>query len=315
MLPASVRPDRYFPDVHGQPLPFWRGALGAIAARHGLPDGPWERAALGRNVVFLGQEIVVKLGPPCWPGEMAREAAALGFVAGRLPVQTPAALALGSLEGWEYLVQRRLPGASLHALWPSLPPAARAELALQQGALMAAIHALPIAEAPGALRFDWAGMLAEQRAECAPLLGASGVGDALLAQLGAYLDAGEQLIAAEQDDALVHGDLNYLNLLVEGYGEQLRITSLIDWGDVKLGPVSHELISPAVNMFRGDPALLRAWGRGYGWGDRMPERLARVATARVILYYADELGALLRRLPGRGAYADWDAVATDLWGL
>jgi hypothetical protein len=39
--------------------------------------------------VFLGTEVVVKFGPPFWLGDMAREAAALQFVAGRLPVTTP----------------------------------------------------------------------------------------------------------------------------------------------------------------------------------------------------------------------------------
>lgn len=85
LLPLTGDPDRYFADVHGQPLEAWRGALTALAARHGFCDGPWERAVLGRNVVFLGPSVTIKLGRPCWRGVIAREADALQPVAHRLP--------------------------------------------------------------------------------------------------------------------------------------------------------------------------------------------------------------------------------------
>jgi hypothetical protein len=60
-----------------------------------------------RNVVFLSPIAVVKLGPPCWLGDIAREAEALNAIAGRLPAQTPTVLALGTLDGWEYLITAR----------------------------------------------------------------------------------------------------------------------------------------------------------------------------------------------------------------
>ena len=44
---------------------------------------------------------------------MAREAAALKYVAGRLPVVTPVVVAEGRIEGWDYLMQEWLPGVSL----------------------------------------------------------------------------------------------------------------------------------------------------------------------------------------------------------
>ncbi len=72
---------------------------------------------------FPNATTVVKLGPPCWPGEMAREVAALRFVAGRLPVATPTLVANGTLDGWDYLVQQKLPGSNLWQLWPQLDSA------------------------------------------------------------------------------------------------------------------------------------------------------------------------------------------------
>ncbi len=53
-LPNPADVEAYYAEVYRQPAPLWRGALATVAARHGLDDGPWERARLGRNVVFVG---------------------------------------------------------------------------------------------------------------------------------------------------------------------------------------------------------------------------------------------------------------------
>jgi hygromycin-B 7''-O-kinase len=133
---------------------------------HQLERSPWTRAALGRNIVFVSPTAAIKLGPPMWAGQMAREAAALGAVAGRLPIATPTVLALGALGQWEYLVQAPLPGTNLHAIWAALGASDRAVLAEQHGALMAALHGLPLQDFPAALAFDWPALLGARVAQC-----------------------------------------------------------------------------------------------------------------------------------------------------
>lgn len=316
LLPPLADADRFFADVHGLPLERWRGALTVLAQRHGLPDGSWERAALGRNVVFLNPTTVVKLGPPCWPGDVAREADALQAVAGRLPVRTPEVLALGALDGWEYLITARCPGHNLYELWRDLDPSVRTELARQHGALMATIHELPVETLPGSLAFDWARMLAEQRADLEPALTRSGPSAELVAQAADYVAEAAVLRPLVETPALVHGDLSHLNFLVEQRAGRWAITSLLDWGDVKLGPWTHELISPGVHMYLGDHEALRAWYAGYGRiAPSTAAGVAQVATARAMLYYADEFGAILQRLPGGSDCRDWPSVARCLWRL
>lgn len=317
LLPRTVDADRYFPDVHGQPLDRWRGALAALAARHGLPDGPWERAALGRNVVFLGPSAVVKLGPPCWPGDIAREADALQHVAGRLPVRTPTVQASGTIESWEYLITARCPGTNLYHLWRELDAPARRDLAWQHGALMAAVHALPVESLSSSLLgFDWGLMLDEQRADLEPALARSGLSAELVAQASAYVAEAEGLSAAIDTTALVHGDLSHLNFMVEQHDGTWAITGLLDWGDVKIGPWTHELISPGVHMYLGDRDALRAWHGAYGRHSRATaSAVAHLATARAMLYYAEEFRGILERLPGGPASRDWPAVARCLWQL
>ncbi len=317
LLPPALDTDRYFADLHGQPLGYWQGALTALAARHDVPDGPWERATLGRNVVFLGPSVVIKLGPPCWAGDVAREADALRHVADRLPVRTPDVLACGTLDGWEYLVTARCPGVNLYHLWRELGAEARVDLARQHGALMAVVHELPVeALPPTLLGFDWERMRSGQHADLELALTRSGLAPELVAQAAAYVAEADGLGAVVDATVLVHGDLSHLNFMVEQHDERWTITGLLDWGDVKVGPWTHELISPAVHMYRGDRDALRAWYGAYGQpSPETASAVAHVATARAMLYYAEEFAAILARLPGGERCHDWPAVARCLWQL
>jgi hygromycin-B 7''-O-kinase len=310
-LPQQFDTARYWQELYRQPLPFWQTALDRIMAAHQLVSSPWTRATLGRNIVFVSLTAVIKLGPPIWSGEMAREAAALNAVAGRLPVATPTLLAYGALDRWDYLVQTPLPGANLHALWAELPPAARAALADQHGTLMAALHAFSLSDIPAHLAFDWQAMLNRQRAECAREMQRAGVADALVQQIEAYLAATPW---DNEPPVLLHGDLTHLNMLVVEQAGSWRITGLIDWGDVKLGSRMHEFISPGVHMYQGDAALLAAWYRGYGWAHH--DRAARdrhQIMARAMLYYPDDFARLIQAIPGAAQCQDWHAMAAAFW--
>lgn len=298
MLPTIVDDIHYWRDVHKQPFPFWEAALMEVGARHHLPTTGWTRATLGRNVVFLSSHVVIKFGPPHWAGAMAREAAAMQRVATRLPVATPALVAVGTLDGWEYLIQHRLPGANLWELWQQLESTQRAELAYQHGQLMAALHALSIDAAPALLQFPWESMLREQRASCAAAMHASGVAADLVAQVDGYVASATPLLTGDTTHVLLHGDLSHLNFLVEQHNGSWQITGVIDWGDVKIGPRTHEFISPGVHMYRGEQAALEQWYRGYGVGAReRTEQAEQVLMARTMLYYADDFAAMLKTCP------------------
>jgi hygromycin-B 7''-O-kinase len=312
-LPQEIDSATYWRDVYKQPLPFWQQALQTIVAVHQLPAQQWSRAALGRNIVFLSPTVVVKLGPPMWPGEMPREVAALQFVAGRLPVTTPRLLATGTLGGWDYLVQERLPGTNLRDLWPDLDDQVRARVAHQHGELMAAIHSLPLHDAPADLHFDWAAMLAEQHECCARDMREAGVVMALVDQVDAYLAATPWSIE-QGESALVHGDLDRLNFLASEIDGVWEITGVVDWGDVKIGPPSHEFISPGIHMYRDNRAELLRWYQGYAL--LRPERAAtyqHVIMARAMLYYPDSFADFIQKIPGAASCSDWTAMASAFW--
>lgn len=307
LLPEVADAGSYFRDVHRAADHVFAPALDEVTRVHGLPPQRWRRSRLGRNVVFLGADLAVKLGPPLWRGDLADEAAALRFVRGRLPVATPELVATGELDGWEHLVTTRLPGEPLRDVWRALPLAARCAHARRHGEVAAALHALPN---PPALPFDWTVMFREQRAALVAGLVASGVAERLVATAEAYVDAAPP--RADGPPVLTHGDLSDLNYLHVADGGGLG--GLVDWGDVRVGRhAAHDVLSPAVHTYLGERPVWRAFWEGLGV--RPDDGLRRELTVRAMLYYADELGAVLRRVPGADTARTWDHVADRLWGI
>lgn len=315
-LPHDFDRAHYWQTVYKQPVADWLPALEEIRRRHQLPAGAWIRFALGRNLVFACGEVVLKLSQPAWAFEIPREADALTFVHQQLPVATPELLAIGELEGWAYLVQRRLPGEMMRARWAELSQANRLTLARQQGELMAALHALPVYHAPPSLAFDWTEMLTEQKAECFQEMQNAGVPEALLEDLPRYLAEAEPHLATDGPPVLLHGDLDAINLLIEELQGTWRITGLVDWGDVKLGPAAHDFISPGIHSWRGQRDLLHAWYAGYGLGgEQRAQPFVQNIMARAMLYYAGEFARYLHLAPGADQCEEWTCVAHYFWHL
>lgn len=315
-LPHDFDRETYWNSIYRQPVSYWLPALEQIRTRHRLPAGEWARFSLGRNLVFACGALVLKLSQPYWAFEIPREADALTFVHGRLPVATPELIAIGELEGWAYLVQRRLSGEMMRSRWADLTDLVKLDLVRQQGEIMAALHALPVHAAPASLAFDWNEMLTEQKAECADEMRTAGVPTALLEDFPHYLAQAEPLLATDGPAVLLHGDLDAINLLVEEQDGAWRITGLVDWGDVKLGPASHDFISPGIHSCRGQRDLLHAWYAGYGLNGRQrSHHFVQNIMARSMLYYAGEFARYLKLAPGADECRAWDCVADYFWHL
>ncbi|HEU4322651.1 MAG TPA: aminoglycoside phosphotransferase family protein [Roseiflexaceae bacterium] len=295
-----------------RPLEAWLPVLEQIRDRHGLPAGPWRRIARAKNVVFaLGERWIVKLVPPVWLPDARREAAALRLVAGRLPVATPELVAEEERDGWAVLVFTRMEGEILADHWPKLPAGERRALVAQIGQVGAALHALPLGDQPG-LAFDWAELFGWLRLNLEEELPQCDMPAPLRERLP------ELLAHARTPDphgpALpLHGDLSAGNFLIRPGAAGWEICGLLDFGDAKAGDLAHELLSPALNLLRGDPALLEALYEGYG----LPPSTRSAAfqtelLARALLYYG--WGYLSRWLPDPRP-TSWEEIGRFYWRL
>ena len=230
----------------------WTAPMRTIAERHGV-SGPLVRAPTGSSVVYLaGDAHVIKLYAPIWRAQLDVEGDVLARLGGDLGVATPALDARGELEGWPYLVMRRLPGAPLRAVWDRVPPADRAAILEQLGAALRALHAVD----PTGLRVldpPWPALLARRL-------------DALAPDRGAFVDEHAPGLATAPR-ALVHADAHHEHVLLEERAGRWTMTGLFDFADVRLAPVEYDLVTPCAFIVRGDRALATALLRGVGYRD------------------------------------------------
>lgn len=238
----------------------WRAAMIVIADRVGLPAAGLTPFSSGSDVVFGGEGYVIKLTAPAWEEEIQTEHAVLGYVAGRLPVTTPEPLALGELEGWPYVVMRRVPGTAVAAVWPTLGRAERLRLAAELGALTAALHALPPPAAadrpPG-----WAGFLQSCEESADSRHRALGTSAAWLARI-------PELLAAPRPDkplVLLHTELLGEHVLAQEVGGRWRLSAALDFADGRVGHPDYEIAAPIEFIFRGEAGCLGTYLDALGW--------------------------------------------------
>lgn len=303
MLPLVSYED--YEKVYGWPVERFTEVLESLRVQHALPRTVWRRFPLGRNLVFaLGEAFALKLVPPFWAHDAAREAEALRAVHGRLSVSTPELIASGRLGGegsWAYLVTCFVRGRQIGWAFGDLTEAERVTLARQQGALVAEVRALSLSEAEqNHLAFSWSRLLAEQRAGLTQELTVKGMPEVLVKTAGAYVDAAGDLAtgtARLPHPVFLHGDLSCANLVLDPGSP--KIVGLLDFSDASFGPADHEFISPVMHQFLGEARVLYAFWEG-AEVERGNDQLEHRAMARSLLYYADTVGRYLERLLNRG---------------
>ncbi len=273
----------------------WTDAIAAVARRHHL-RGPFVQSTRGSSVVFLSERTCIKLQPPL-PGYLAsheREVAALGFVASKLPIDTPEIRAEGELETWRYFVSTRLPGRPIDEVWDGLEPPHRIRVAQALGEAIRSMHALgggplvPISE-------PWSTFRATQRARCLELERRKGLPRERQAELEAYLSRLEATSDPRRPATLLHTEIGPSHVLVD----QERITGVIDFGDAMAGHPEYDLAPVGMFVTRGDAGAFRAFSEAYGLDAEAlsdPDRPARLMRHGLLhrygtlAWYLDTLG-------------------------
>jgi len=276
-----------------------RGAVEAVAARHGLALSELAPFPRGTHLAWGTERSVVKIFVPLWPDDARVETRLLDHLTGRgLP--TPQLAAQGEIGGWPYVVMSRVRGERIGDVWTTLAATERARLAREVGALMARLAELPTTGLDD-LRTTQEALLAERRPRLLADQRERGAGEALLADVDAFARALPPL--ADAPSVLLHADLTDDHVLVTDGA----ITGLIDFADAFVGPWTYELAAPACFLTRGDDAARDALlaGRGVEPG----AEVARAVRAWAVLHRYAHVAIMMERA-GHATLATW---LHDVW--
>lgn len=235
---------------------FWWPYAKRVLAENGVVSDETTVSA-GRGGTFptlLCGDVVVKFFGhlPFWNQAYSAEHAANWYVAQDHRILAPAVLTHGRLfddsdAPWPYLVTARARGVNWEDA--SLPFVDKLAVASGLGHQLRRIHALT----PGhdiATADSWSapGLIEAARATVLP--------PHLVDQIGEFANS-----VAEEEPVLVHGDLMFRHVFVEGG----RLTSMVDWGDAIAADPHYELAQLQLNLFDGDKNLLRTLLDASNW--------------------------------------------------
>lgn len=294
----------------------WEPANRTIAARHGLEALPRRRILAGTHIVTrLGNSHIVKLFTPLFASHAAAEIAAMGAVAGKLPVATPAVVATGELEGWDYVVMTQLEGQPIGDLWPELDEGEKVRLAANVGELIRAQHALPIADLP-MLDRHWPAFVRRQSAGAAERQAQNDLAQELVDEIPDYLAAAGKLDEQDSPTVLLHADLTHDNLFVRRQAGRWQLSACIDFGDAFLGHWEYDLLAPGLLIVRGAALPLRALllASGEPAAALGPELRHKLMAYTLLHRYAD-LEWIRHRVPGGAQARTLGALAEVFWPL
>lgn len=299
LLPP-VRDDREFRDSPRDEQSY-RAAVREIARRHGLPTDRLTKYPGGSTIVFaVGANHVVKLFEPIFPDAARTEHAVLTHVHGRLSVPTPRVHAFGTLEGWRYVVMEQLRGSVLADVWDAIPPSERVWLLERLGKAVAGLHALPLPEGlPGP---EWTDFVRHQAERCVRQQRRNGLAEEWVEQIPGFLASQDLRALAEAPQALLHTEIMREHVLVREGRAGWELGGLFDFEPARLGAAEYDVASVGVFLAAGEPELLRAYLRGYGYADRLlTDALQERFMVYTLLHRYSNLRWYLERLPARSA--------------
>lgn len=292
----------------------WQQAAVIICDRHHLPYTSLRRSPQGENIIFfVDEQLIIKIFAP-FRQSYLREKAALEYAQGKLDIETPAILCTGELEGWSYLVMTRLSGVPAREAWLEMELHERIEVVSGLGAALKSLHNYAAPLSQPALNRDWQGFIERQAKTSVERQRACGANPEWLESLPDYIDARLELLPAEYEPALLHGDVHLGNLLLAQENGCWKITGLFDFGDSFCGFHEYDFVAPGVLMAQGSRELQRAMLLAYGYQESQLDLNLRARLMLLtVLYECSDLRKYALRLTPEAVTFTLDELEAAIW--
>lgn len=297
-----------------QQVALWLPAIRTICQRHGIVPERLERTSGGTNVIFTaGADRIIKLYPPDWMAEREADRTVAQHIYNKLGVTTPQILAQGVLEGWPYLVMRRLIGVQLHHVWAGLDHTSQLRIAAELGEILARLHALPTTGFAHLVP-KWTKLLADQPDRCVEHHRNKGVAEHWLEQIPDFLARAAPLDPPGVAPVILDGDFHDGHLLVVEEHGRWRLCGLFDFDDAMLGFYESDFAAPGLFMMAGRRTLLRMFLGAYGLAT-LDEALSRRLLAYTLLHRYRDLNWILTDLVPERHCTTLEELAVAIYAL
>lgn len=244
----------------------WRKVAVIICQRHNLSFTNLQRATQGENIIFfVDEKYVVKIFAP-FRNQFQREVVTLEFFHGTSQLETPEIVFKGELDGWFYIVMKKLPGIVLRERWATILVRERIEIAEQLGTALRQFHARNKIIPTNILEWRaWQDFVEYQAATSFERQKNAGAKAEWLESLPEYLENINQILPAKFETTYLHGDVHSGNLLAQEVNGRWKLTGLFDFGDSFCGFREYEFVAPGVLMFQGNCEAQRTFLKAYGY--------------------------------------------------
>ena len=293
----------------------WRPVIDAICERESISYGRIEIPRSNTNAVFiLDRQLVVKIYSPFW-SEFDMEATLIEVLTANGTVPVPGIVAAGRFHdrvSWNYLIVEYRAGLTLDAVRPDIARGDLLSIAAQVGRMTRSLHKTNLTLLEGIDTGEsWDDLVDRRRREALPELVQGGVitsevADALDAVLEEVADASRRL-----PRVVAHGDLESDHILLGREDGEWRITSVIDFGDAKIGVRDYEWMPLWFGMFDRDVEAMRVFLDAYDRSLLTDEEFPRRVMAWTLLhdFGSDAVSELVEKTDAATPVASLDKSA------
>ena len=297
----------------------WRPVIDAICDSHAISYRHAEVPEANTNAVFvLDQRLVLKIYSPFW-SEFDIEPKLIELLGMNEAVPVPAIVASGQYHDrvtWSYLITEYRPGPTLDAVRSKMTRGDLLGIASQVGSVTKALHETDVGRLGGIVAGEsWDALVYRRRRGVLNELVDKGVITLEVADaLAGILD---EAIAGSKGvrRVVVHGDLESDHIILKREGGEWRISSLIDFGDAKVGVRDYEWMPLWFGLFHRDIEAMRTFVEVYDPGlladDELPQRV--MAWTLLHEFGTDTITGLLRKIDTPTPVESLDRLEELLW--
>lgn len=226
----------------------------SLAHQHGY-NFLLERKIEGSNLVFtLGDEYFLKITPPFFGDSAEAEVGASKAIGDQLSFSIPTILADGIVEGWRYIITKKVLGVQAKDVFRNLSQDHKLIFASDIGKVIKAFDNIETKYFERSFG-PWNNYLANRLKNQKNIHLEKGNSIEWTEKICRFIEKNTKELLDLAPAKLIHADLNHEHLMLNQINDVWRITGILDFADAMNAPIEMEFILPIICFFKGNVSL------------------------------------------------------------